>query len=152
MRPMRSPEEIANYTGDPTKNTVRDQYQNWDQMVLSVWPVVTVMINTTFDPDLPADGLERARKGRKLAGWGTRAVNQVHCIAPNGVGTADGKAAFTFSGETPGTPPPPPPEESSAPVAGDDDKNDGARGIVGASGLVSLILAAWAAWLVIPMM
>jgi len=74
------------------ENRTKEKQEIWDKMVLNVWPVITLMVNATIDPDHP-DGSDRVRERQNP-------IHQLHCVAPNGVGTG---RAFTFSGEVPGT-------------------------------------------------
>ncbi|KAK3374196.1 hypothetical protein B0T24DRAFT_554094 [Lasiosphaeria ovina] len=67
-------------------NSTKDLQDYWDSMVLNFWPLLTVMVNATVDPN--------ATDSQRGPGF-----PRMNCISPGGVGT--GKA-FTFSGVVPG--------------------------------------------------
>ncbi|KAM7197914.1 hypothetical protein V8F20_006362 [Naviculisporaceae sp. PSN 640] len=113
MSQVFSVSALAEQYGSSADLSVQDMYRKkWDDMVLSVWPVVTVWMNATLDPQLTV-GRDRYRANQK---YGPN--SNLHCVAPNGIGT--GKA-FTFSGEVPGTPPAPPSGETGGTGTGGDD-------------------------------
>ncbi|KAM7190950.1 hypothetical protein V8F33_009183 [Rhypophila sp. PSN 637] len=103
----------------------------WDTLALSVWPVVTLWVNATFDPAITED----THPGNR-----PRGSAKLHCIAPNGVGTVSGEV-FTFSGLKPGTPQAPPPADNG--TSNDNGKKDNRamRGVLptSAAGIIAVI-------------
>ncbi|KAM7210841.1 hypothetical protein V8F06_013783 [Rhypophila decipiens] len=103
----------------------------WDTLALSVWPVVTLWVNATFDPAITED----THPGNR-----PRGSAKLHCIAPNGVGTVSGEV-FTFSGQKPGTPQAPPPADNG--TSNDNGKKDNRamRGVLptSAAGIIAVI-------------
>ncbi|KAK0727757.1 hypothetical protein B0T26DRAFT_695646 [Lasiosphaeria miniovina] len=67
-------------------NSTKDLQDYWDSMVLNFWPLLTVMVNVTVDPN--------ATDSQRGPGF-----PRMNCISPGGVGTSK---AFTFSGVVPG--------------------------------------------------
>ncbi|KAL2130415.1 hypothetical protein VTI74DRAFT_6504 [Chaetomium olivicolor] len=70
----------------------------WDSQQLNYWPIVTLFVNATMDPNTPREN------GSGVRGWSSGSMRhaggsipRVQCVAPNGMGT--GKS-WTFSGKT----------------------------------------------------